>query len=569
MVEEYNRLVKPITEQLKIQDKWESIASPSLRVAELNKDILAGVSKFDLQLADQISAIVRPYQSMLDDIKAAESLMGLATFAELVKPQIYVPGIGDKKNVSAPWLTDLKVISDIELAALHEHDTDFRRLCELEKTVAGMTAVSLQFDQMNSIAAQIASLRKIDLTESWKQAIVPPGLIKGLSLFAQKQYLAIKKATENDERIWRFGLIDSASKFVDRQVTWGTELALETEGDAPETTAAIPEFSELPQLLSSAKRDDKDVEETFGRSQFAHIPENGRLLIKKAQHINDLCTLRDRVVIFPQKDLTEWGMVLAGPFCRDVERINEVITALREMFISKGVTDLIGEQSCFDELVDCLPGEKKSVITKLQERLYKEFIKLEDKLISYLEKEPVVSINEDIVSADVLKALQNVQKNRIYYRQKENTINDGVRDCLDMKYGLRDQTRQGESVSGKDAGEVDLMLYNNGKPLALMEGLKLNYVDSVKLSNHINKAMKNYDPIGCPLIYLLVYSPEKAFEGFWRRLVSYISCFSFPYEISEEFHEINTSFTQSRHGKMKLLRNGKPVSFHLYAIVMK
>lgn len=569
MVEEYNRLVKPITEQIQIQDRWEAIASPILRVAELNKDILAGVSKFDLQLADQISAMVRPYQSMLDDMKAAESLMGLTAFAELVKPQIYIPGIADVTSISTPWLTDMKVISDIELAELPEHDTDFGRLCKLEKTVAEMMAVSLQVEQMNSIAAQIASLGKIDLTESWKQAIVPPGLVKGLSLFAQKQYFAIEKATENDERIWRFGLIDSASKFVDQQVTWGTELALETEEDAPETTAAVPDFSELPKLLSSAKRDDKDIEEAYGRSQFAHIPENGRLLIKKAQHINDLCTLRGRIAVFPQRALIEWGMVLAGPFCRDVERINEVIRTLRDMFVSKEITDLIGEQSCFDELVNCTPGIKKSVITKLQERLYKGFISVEDKLISCLEKEPIVSINEDIVSADVLKALQNIQKNRIYYGQKENTINDGIRDCLDMKYGLRDQTRQGESVGGKDVGEVDLMLYNNEKPLALIEGLKLNSIDSTKLNKHINKAMKNYDPIGCPLIYLLVYYPEKAFEDFWRRLVSYIIIFSFPYEISEAFHEINTNFTQSRHGKMVLLRSGQPVSFHLYAVAMK
>ena len=63
MLEEYNRLVRPITEQIKIQDRWNKIASPILRVAELNKDILAGVSKFDLQLANQIGALVRPYQS--------------------------------------------------------------------------------------------------------------------------------------------------------------------------------------------------------------------------------------------------------------------------------------------------------------------------------------------------------------------------------------------------------------------------------------------------------------------------------------------------------------------------
>lgn len=567
MLEEYNRLVRPITEQIKIQDRWNKIASPILRVAELNKDILAGVSKFDLQLANQIGALVRPYQSLLDDMKAAESLKELASFAELVKPQIFIPGIAE--DVKTPWMTDLKVISDMELAALPIYDTDFGKLCELEKAVAGLTSITSQFGQMNSIAAQIASLGQIDLTESWKQAIVPPGLIQGLNLFAQKQYLAIEKASEVEERIWRFGLIDSASKFVDRQVTWGTTLAMETGEDAPEAAALTPDFSELPILLSSAKRDDKDVEETFEKSQFAHIPENGKLLIRKAKHINDLCRLHGQKYIFPQNSLTEWAMILAGPFCRDVERINEVIHILRDMFDSKEVTDLIGKQSCFGGLVDCAQGEKKSTITKLQARLYNEFIKLEDKLISCLETVSVTSINEDVVSADVFKALQNVQKNRIYTGQRENTINDGIRDCLDMKYRLRDQTRQGESVSGKDAGEVDLMLYDNERPLALMEGLKLSSVDKTKISEHINKAMTNYNPIGCPLIYLLVYSTAQAFAEFWEHLFSYIKSFSFPYEISEEFYEINTNFTQSRHGKAVLVRNGEPVSVHLFAIAMK
>lgn len=569
MLEEYSRLVKPIKEKIQIQDRWDEITSPILRVAKLNKDILAGVSKFDLQLADKIDALVSPYQSILDDVKAAESLTGLKTFSELIKPQIYVPGITNATNTSAPWMTDLKVISDMELAVLPERDTDFRRLCELEKAVAGLTSVTSQVDRMNSVAAQIATLGRIDLTESWRQAIIPPGMIKGLNLFAQKQYQAIEKATEDDERIWRFGLIDSASKFVDRQVSWGTELALDTEEEVPERSLAIPDFSELPILLSSAKRDHKVVEEVFEKSQFAHIPEIGKLLIIKAKLINDLCISRSRTIIFPQRKLVDWSLVLSGSFCRDVESINEVIETLRDMFMSKEVIDLVGRQSCFDGLKEDVSEERKSFITKLQERLYNQFSKLEDDIIACLEREPIIALNEDIVSADVLKALQNVQKNRIYYGQKENTINDGIRDCLDMKYGLRDQTRQGESVNKKDAGEIDLMLYNNDKPIALLEGLKLSCIDSKKISEHINKAMTNYDPIGCPLIYILIYSPEIAFDAFWDRLISHIKGFSFPYEILEEFCEVSTNFTQSKHGKIVLLRSGKPISFHLYAVAMK
>ena len=35
MAEEYDRLVSPLTEQLKINDRWHEITSPILRVAEI------------------------------------------------------------------------------------------------------------------------------------------------------------------------------------------------------------------------------------------------------------------------------------------------------------------------------------------------------------------------------------------------------------------------------------------------------------------------------------------------------------------------------------------------------
>lgn len=38
MAEEYDRLVSPLTEQLKIYDRWHEIASPLLRVAEMHND---------------------------------------------------------------------------------------------------------------------------------------------------------------------------------------------------------------------------------------------------------------------------------------------------------------------------------------------------------------------------------------------------------------------------------------------------------------------------------------------------------------------------------------------------
>ncbi len=76
MAEEYDRLVSPLTEQLKIYDRWHEIASPILRVAEMHDDVLKGVTAFDALLADHLSLITEPYRPMLDNMAAIESMMG-------------------------------------------------------------------------------------------------------------------------------------------------------------------------------------------------------------------------------------------------------------------------------------------------------------------------------------------------------------------------------------------------------------------------------------------------------------------------------------------------------------
>lgn len=58
----------------------------------------------------------------------------------------------------------------------------------------------------------------------------------------------------------------------------------------------------------------------------------------------------------------------------------------------------------------------------------------------------------------ILRALINIQKTKFYHGKQEDDINDGVRNALDMVYEIKDQTRQGESESGKKSGELDILL---------------------------------------------------------------------------------------------------------------
>lgn len=598
MVEEYDRLVSPLTKQLEIYDRWHEIASPILRVAEMHDDVLKGVTAFDTSLARHLSRITEPYQPMLDNMAAIENMMG-TRFSELVQPQIYVPGIsaglttltsasarlGNEVQIShvasgvtaiaeqtaqvvKPWQTNLGMISAFDTAI---DNSAFSRLVGMEKAVAGLSGVMSQYDQMTSVSAQIASLQQVGLTDAWKRAITPPELLLGLNDFAVKQYEQIQKATDERSIAWRLGLIDAASRFVDEQVAWGSSLAIDTDEEAPEAEIVVPDFSDLPVILGPAKRDNKDVGEAFDESQLVEITGVGKLIVQKAKAVNDYCRVRNMPLLFPESDLLNWAMTLSGSFCRDADGLDDVLETLNEMFIRKPVTDLIGLHRCFED-IEVHRGTtetKKKLITRIQKQIYYQIIGVEDELIEALDGVPVSILDEDTVSRNVMKALLNVQKDKLYEGEKENSINDGIRNQLSIVYEVKDQTRQGDSESGKDAGEVDIMLCDNGNPAVIMEGLKLDSFKQDYLDTHINKALANYDPNGCPLVYILIYATVKGFGEFWGKVMNHMDGYSFPYETVEGIRDIATAYADSRHAKAVLKRNGKNVNVHLYAVAMR
>ncbi len=631
--EELNRIVSPLKEQLKIADRWDEIMSPLLRMATFHQEVLPGVTAFDNSLANRLYELVNPYQPMLDNLLVEERLMGMH-FAELVKPEIYIPslssgllklgqaaaqvtGLGscgqgvaalaesvlvskaskiaqlgqaaaeatiagritglsqiedDVESVAQaakPWLTDLSAFSAFETAL---PDSNFGRLVGMEKSVAGLSRIMEQYNQMTSISAQIASITQIGLADSWRRAVTPPQLLLGLNDFAIKQYAQIQKAADDQTIAWRLGLIEAASEYVDEQVAWGTALALDANEDTPDVEINTPDFSEFPRLLGHAKRDNIDVEKAYEASQVKLVTDTGRLIIQKAKVINDCCKVRGKELLFSESDILNGAMILGGSFCRNADTLNEVMSTLYALFVKRTIINLIGHQDCFASIdkYRTHSEETKPKITKIQKNIYSEIIKIEDKIIESFEEVLEKSLFDEVtICSKVLTALLHVQGNRIYEGKNENAINDGIRDQLKMVYEVRDQTRQGDSVSGKDAGEVDLLICNGGNPWAIIEGLKISSLEKNYLDTHIQKALVNYDPFGCPLVYILVFAKVKLFDEFWSKLIGYVADYRFPYEVVEAFREINSAYTESRHGKTVLQRNGKKISVHLYAVAMR
>ena len=58
MAEEYDRIVSPLTEQLKLYDRWHEITSPLQRMVTLNHDVIFRVTAFDQSLARHLSNMI-------------------------------------------------------------------------------------------------------------------------------------------------------------------------------------------------------------------------------------------------------------------------------------------------------------------------------------------------------------------------------------------------------------------------------------------------------------------------------------------------------------------------------
>ena len=173
---------------------------------------------------------------------------------------------------------------------------------------------------------------------------------------------------------------------------------------------------------------------------------------------------------------------------------------------------------------------------------------------------------EEILCRDFLKALVAVQKNPIYKGKQEDEINDGLRDMLNMAYDVKDQTRQGKSESKKQAGEVDLLITEDGLPTALIEALKLPSLNKDYVHAHIKKALINYDPVGCKYVFLFSYYNGANFESFWEKYIHYISEYPFPYDKVNDLFEVEAQYAESRHAIVGLKRSGIDIHLHFYAI---
>lgn len=162
---------------------------------------------------------------------------------------------------------------------------------------------------------------------------------------------------------------------------------------------------------------------------------------------------------------------------------------------------------------------------------------------------------------EVVGALASLCGNPTYNASSlEDPMNDYVRDILGQGLQVRDQTRQGisgnsSSAEKGQAGELDIQIRNNGRPIGIYEGLRLDRVNATDIYDHIKKATINYNPQGVKEVFVVAYvqGQTTGFGRFWKRLVECVKNYHAPdpehdIEWDEEEEDTGLSAVRSLHG---------------------
>lgn len=149
---------------------------------------------------------------------------------------------------------------------------------------------------------------------------------------------------------------------------------------------------------------------------------------------------------------------IVGEIILDLLEHREAIIVLKTEYDNDYKDPLASQAIAIKELANGMISKKHDYLTN-DERLMIDISAAESVL------DDLIKIGE--------QACNNVSYNA---KSKENTINDYFRDMLRSKgyTEIKDQTRHGVSSSGKDAGEVDILISKNNKEIAIIEALKLN-----------------------------------------------------------------------------------------------
>jgi len=209
----------------------------------------------------------------------------------------------------------------------------------------------------------------------------------------------------------------------------------------------------------------------------------------------------------------------------------------------------------------------EDVILKIRKsHLYKE----ENNLLQWYQKISlpsfivrIINLDKDInhefdylkLKSDLIEiALVETKNRNAIFKESEDETNDRFRNAIHYKnYNITDQSRGGESSSGINAGERDLVIRNErGVDESVIEAFILKSLDSTVINKHYEKLVKRYDTSGNRVNFVLVYSKTKNFDELWEKYIEFDGFNNFVDTQDEYSQKDNVRVGVSEYKKMKV-----------------
>lgn len=280
-----------------------------------------------------------------------------------------------------PWLMEKNDLANPDFFSPISKLMPSNPLLELEEKTFQM-ADRLSMDlEIPFTSAQLSIIDSIsDMAgDKWKNLIAPESFLSDYERLVENQHKAIQKAFQKDDFNieGRLGMLDAASRFVDRQVGWtsdfltavrsqledeweaDSEVIIDAEvreiedeaGDKEKTEERVKTpstLSKIPQYIGYTNRKDVHItpEEGLEKSILVEITEMGKLIVENAMAINQLCEDKNKDKFFKPTDKLITGAVeVATMTCTSRDELGKIIDALYFLLyenlerIKKVVTD--------------------------------------------------------------------------------------------------------------------------------------------------------------------------------------------------------------------------------------
>ena len=279
------------------------------------------------------------YQTIAEATRVAKGNETAIKMSIQLEPVIHSTQLIDTSWMGANnrWNVKKSILESMDISAISGMASSFANLCKLEQRTALLTGIS---DTLISASSQIASI-----TSSMGQNASLGNFFSSCHLLidycglATKQHKLIQKADSSEEIEWRLGVLDAASKYVDRQIEWGNGFAEAVSDEG----LSIPETNEeswdemhspvtlIPTYVGYTRRIGIDSTPTEGleASAILQITEKGKSISEGITKINKLRLDKGDDRVFSLSETVLMGLLdVSTTICCAESQLGKIIDGL-------------------------------------------------------------------------------------------------------------------------------------------------------------------------------------------------------------------------------------------------